>query len=367
MIIDGTKRDENEKDGTMIGGGSQTLSASNSGNINPQRPTSSGRFTNLNTYINKNRGATNQTLNKARSDIDYAEANAANARNRIQGITDTGRYNYAGIRNTQNEQRRAAEDPYSMTSNVFSRNATANKDPIRELQNEQSRLGELSPSKESLSGLTSTGGIRNYLDSIRGNRPGSAGGRELDTFLLGATPESNYGLANISQRAANLNLDASSNINDLENSYNQVAGYDPNTALGQLTNRLESDLNVADEQSVANYNRLQQLLGRLNRATYTPPVVTQPQLIIPQIPVNTPSTNVPTLQPVIATPADVTRPLTAAPRPTTTQTTTTRSNSNTVPAGRPGQGRAPGGTSTMGGARPGQKRPSQNTGRRGAR
>lgn len=342
MIQDGTLRDEEETNKIGGGGNSPSSGISVSGNVNNQAPTSSGRYTNLSRYIDKNRGATNQTLNKAKSDIGGLEGNTANYRNAAQNITDSGIRDYGTIRSNIDMQTRAANDPYSMLPNIFNSNTAATRDPINRLDSEQQRLSGLTQQRDALSSLADQGGVRNYLDSIRGNRAGSAGGKELDTFLLSSTPESQKDLGDISRRAGSLNLDASPQAQQLESAYSGVNGYDPNVAKGQIQNRLQADLDVNNGESVNRYNRIQEMLGNPTRA----------QFVMRPIEVNTPSTQTPSIgviPPMGAAPGTTNTPATSS----TAQTPTPQTGSgNAVPAGRPGQGQGPGGNATMGGARP---------------
>lgn len=357
MIIDGTRR-EDEEEGQRIGGGSQTLTSggTSSGNVSQSTPTptSSGRYTNLNQYINKNRGATNQTLNKAQSDLSNTEGQTQSIRGRISDIANTGERDYGAVKRTQDYQRSVANNPYSLDPNSFFGNTSASRDRINQAQTEQGNLQNLRGQKEALSNLTTTGGIRNYLDSIRGNRAGSAGGRELDTFLLSSTPESGQAIQDISKRAGALNLDASPELSRLESAYQSTTGYDPNATIAQIVNRADNDLDTKNFDSVSRYNRLQEMLGRTNRAQFQAPVIYGGDLPTTQDVINATSSTVP----AIAT--DVPRPTT-----TTTQTSTPQTGSgNAVPAGRPGTGQAPGGSATMGGARPSQSQYIYQNGQR---
>ena len=320
--------EERKKNNDQLGSGTTTLSASNGTRSGTPKPTQSGSYTNLQSYIGKNRDATNQSLEKAKNDFGQLRNSYDINTSAIDRAEEQGRNTLEQARQSRNFLTGLEQDPYSASRRKD--DVRANRTMVNPERNflesgtqAQAANTGLTSQRNNLANINSTGGIRNYLSSIRGDRAGSAGGMNLDQFLMQSTPEANNELSQIASGANEMDLNYGSGLNSLSNEYDQLGEFDVDANTDRIRNALRGNLDNNNLESVDRYNEFADIYG-----------IDGTKYIVP------PPTVAPTTTPTVA--------------PTTTPT---------VQAGRPSQGQAPGGNATMGGARPGSKRRWVSTGR----
>lgn len=264
MITERKYDDEMQSSLTPSLGGGTIGALGGSVGANP-KGTSSGRFTNLQSYINKNRGTTNQTLNKVRNDSENYQKDLVTNVNKVNDANLGARDTYNNIRNNQNRLNRIADNPYDTNAandyNSLLTQSAASRAPIANYESAQNDLRGLTERRNALNGINTSGGIRNYLSSIQGARPGSAGGMNLDEFLLTSTPESMNQLNTISDNSKFNPGTYNPADGELDPMYGEVSGFDPNTISSRIQTRLQGDLNLQDEGSVNRYNQAQRIYG----------------------------------------------------------------------------------------------------------
>ena len=364
--------EERKKNNDQLGSGTTTLSASNGTRSGTPKPTQSGSYTNLQSYIGKNKGATNQSLEKARNDFGQLRNSYTTNTSAIDRAQEQGRNTLEQARQSRNFLIGLEQDPY-LEQTPYS--ASRRKDDVRAnrtmvnpernflesgTQAQAANTG-LTSQRNNLANINSTGGIRNYLSSIRGDRAGSAGGMNLDQFLMQSTPEANNELSQIASGANEMDLNYGSGLNSLSNEYDQLGEFDVDANTDRIGNTLRGNLDNNNQESVNIYNEVADVYGFrptrfMGNTDYLNTGIKDFENMrgystIPTSPVTAPTaqtTVAPTITPTVA--------------PTTTPTVAP-TTTPTVTAGRPSQGQASRNNATMGGARPESKRRWVSTGR----
>lgn len=257
--------EERKKNSDQLGAGTTTLSASNSSRSGTPKPTQSGSYTNLQSYIGKNRGATNQSLDKAKNDFGQLRNSYNTNKSAIDTSAEQGRNSLDTARQSRNFLTGLEQDPYSVNNsgNLAANRASAN--PERNFldsgtQAQAANTG-LTSQRNNLANINSTGGVRNYLNSIRGDRAGSAGGMNLDQFLIQSTPEANRELSQIASGAGEMDLNYGNQLNSLSSEYDQLGEFDIDANTDRIRNTLRGNLNNSNQESVNQYNDVAGIYG----------------------------------------------------------------------------------------------------------
>lgn len=245
------------------------------------KPTRSGSYTNLQSYISKNRSATNQSLDKLKSDSQSLNDRYKNNLSNLQQTANAGQNRYNTVDSDRQYLAGLGSNPYSVLGNAdrynaANQNINASRDPITDYDRAQAGLTGLKSERDNLANINSTGGIRNYLSSIRGDRAGSQGGMNLDQFLLQSTPEANTQLSDVSKLAGSYDLNATPGRAELENRFGQLQGFNTDNIMTQIQGGLQNGLNVNDLLSVMAYNDAQEIYGGAPVAYVRPTLVNTP-------------------------------------------------------------------------------------------
>lgn len=242
MIIDGTKR-KDEENQNQLGGGTSAPYA-NTGSKG-SRPTSSGVYVNLSNYLEKNRNGAQKITDNINNDVTNLNSEYQRQQKEISDKANTGMSELGKVREAQNAQKSALDNIDNGGYIDYERtrwNASPAQDYAGQLKEQKNKaVSEMNPTKQSLEMLGNTGGIRDYLQKKRGDRPGSAGGLSLDEFVMSQSPESAQILQSASQSARGIDFNKLSNpIQTLEQTQNELSGYDPNQFMNTVNTRLGS-------------------------------------------------------------------------------------------------------------------------------
>ena len=325
--------EERKKNVDQLGSGTTTLSASNGTRSGTPKPTQAGSYTNLQSYIGKNRSATNQSLEKARNDFGQLRNSYTTNTSAIDRAQEQGRNTLEQARQSRNFLIGLEQDPYlELTPYSASRrkdDVRANRTMVNPERNflesgtqAQAANTGLTSQRNNLANINSTGSIRNYLSSIRGDRAGSAGGMNLDQFLMQSTPEANQELSQIASGANEMDLNYGSGLNSLSNEYDQLGEFDVDANTDRIGNTLRGNLDNNNQESVNRYNEVADIYG------FDPTKYINPNFVPPPKSYN----NIPT-SPVTAPTAQPT--VTPTVTPTTTPTVRPSSNNATMGGARP--------------------------------
>lgn len=148
----------------------------------------------------------------------------------------------------------------------------------------------LTSQRNNLANINSTGGIRNYLSSIRGDRAGSAGEMNLDQFLMQSTPEANNELSQIASGANEMDLNYGSGLNSLSNEYDQLGEFDVDANTDRIGNTLRGNLDNNNQESVNIYNEVADIYGFDPTRYIVPPPTVAPKTTPTVAPTTTPVT-----------------------------------------------------------------------------
>lgn len=258
--------EERKKNVDQLGSGTTTLSASNGTRSGTPKPTQSGSYTNLQSYIGKNRSATNQSLEKAKNDFGQLRNSYTTNTSAIDRAEEQGRDTLDTARQSRNFLTGLEQDPYSASrrkDDVRANRTMANpeRNYLESGTQAQAANTGLTSQRNNLANINSTGGIRNYLSSIRGDRAGSAGGMNLDQFLMQSTPEANNELSQIASGANEMDLNYGSGLNSLSNEYDQLGEFDVDANTDRIGNTLRGNLDNNNQESVNRYNEVADIYG----------------------------------------------------------------------------------------------------------
>jgi hypothetical protein len=211
MLIDGTKRNQEEQN-PMIGGqpSSNITGTSNVGQTGSRGGTASGGFTNLNKYLQANQGANNQTINKLSNTAQQSAGQAQQAINQAKDIGTSAQQNLDQFQNDQQFVSQALANPLqSPDISRFNRLRTGfNASPAQQQQKFDTATAEAntvrSQKANELQNLTTSGGLTDWLRSQRQSPRYSQGSQSLDRFLIKGTDEGSQALQNIGQKAQSL-------------------------------------------------------------------------------------------------------------------------------------------------------------------
>ena len=259
--------EERKKNNDQLGSGTTTLSASNGTRSGTPKPTQSGSYTNLQSYIGKNKGATNQSLEKARNDFGQLRNSYTTNTSAIDRAQEQGRITLEQARQSRNLLIGLEQDPYleqfPYLADVRAYRTMANPERnfLESGTQAQAANTGLTSQRNNLANINSTGGIRNYLSSIRGDRAGSGGGMNLDQFLMQSTPEANNELSQIATGANEMDLNYGSGLNSLSNEYDQLGEFDADANADRIRNTLRGNLDNNNQESVDRYNEFADIYG----------------------------------------------------------------------------------------------------------
>jgi hypothetical protein len=214
MIIDGTKRKEEEiaqGGGTLIGGQQQTFAGgtgatSTNAAQNVNKPTNSG-FTNLNQYINKNQGTSNQTANKISGEADRQYGGIQTKIGEANKVGTGALTTINNFKSNQDTIKQNLSAPRNITE--FKTAVTGlNTDPNKGIEEFDSATAQAEAARKStaanLANLGTGGGISEYLRTQRSSPRYSQGSQSLDKFLIQGTDEGQKAVTNVQARATSL-------------------------------------------------------------------------------------------------------------------------------------------------------------------
>ena len=220
----------------------------------------------MQSYIGKNRSATNQSLEKAKNDFGQLRNSYTTNTSAIDRAEEQGRDTLDTARQSRNFLTGLEQDPYSASRRKD--DVRANRTMVNPERNflesgtqAQAANTGLTSQRNNLANINSTGGIRNYLSSIRGDRAGSAGGMNLDQFLMQSTPEANNELSQIASGANEMDLNYGSGLNSLSNEYDQLGEFDVDANTDRIGNTLRGNLDNNNQESVNRYNEFADIYG----------------------------------------------------------------------------------------------------------
>lgn len=213
MLIDGTKRREDENMLSTQRGNGMIAGSTNAPQSGSRGPTSSGAFTNLNQYLSKNAGANNQTVQNLQNE---ANRTAQTAQQQTQAARQAGEQvqnRATQIRNDQQFVNEALQNPMQADRNRFNRlrqDFNANLTP--DIQTYDSATAQANQARQQaqqrLQGFTTQGGLTEYLRSQRTTPRYSQGSQNLDRALIQGVPEGRSALESIGQKANELSSPA---------------------------------------------------------------------------------------------------------------------------------------------------------------
>ena len=273
MLIDGTKRKEDDGENTTLNAGVGTGQIQGTNvQANPSQagqPTRSGSFTNLNQYLDINKGNVAQTVGNLQNQIapklQETQSLIGNAERTGQDIRDRA----TSIRQDQDFVRSAIADPTKVTKdpNSFQRFQTIRNSFNSELpsiQPFQNQMANANARREqtaaNLQRVGTTGGLIDTIRDVRSNPNYSRGSQALDTFLIQGTDEGQKGIQNIMSQGQQLAND--NRLNELyRNVLTSKSAIDPEIANAQAVANLTS-------QARTNYQKQLEGSGRENAAAF---------------------------------------------------------------------------------------------------
>jgi len=207
MLIDGTKR--NQEENTMIGGqpSANITGTSTVGQTGSKGPTQSGSFTNLNKYIQANQGANNQTINKLNTTAQNTAGQAQSAINQAKTVGTTAQQNLDKYQQDQGFVKSSLEDPLkNVNFDRFTQLRTGfNANPAQEQSQFDTATAQANATRtqkaNELQNYTTSGGLTDWLRTQRQSPRYSQGSQSLDKFLIKGTNEGAQALQNIGQQA----------------------------------------------------------------------------------------------------------------------------------------------------------------------
>jgi hypothetical protein len=210
MIIDGTKKKEEELGGAganpTLGQGSGQLTGGISGQTTTKGATGSGGFTNLNKYIDLNKGANNQTINNLGSAAGKFESEGMAANNQVNDASKQIQNKFAGYKGDQDFVKSAFNDPLKADQNRFgdlrkSLNINTQGDLSGFDDSTAQANATRSGNAAQMKAMTSKGGISDFLRSQRTGSRYTAGAQGLDNFLVSGTEEGQNQIADINKKS----------------------------------------------------------------------------------------------------------------------------------------------------------------------
>jgi hypothetical protein len=263
MLIDGTKRNQEEQN-PMIGGqpSSNITGTSNVGQTGSRGGTASGGFTNLNKYLQANQGANNQTINKLSNTAQQSAGQAQQAINQAKDVGTSAQQNLDQFQNDQQFVSQALANPLQAPDiSRFNRLRTGfNASPAQQQQKFDTATAEAntvrSQKANELQNLTTSGGLTDWLRSQRQSPRYSQGSQSLDRFLIKGTDEGSQALQNIGQQAQSLQAEPDAFSNIRQGIQTRAQALDPNLmTASQIQNASAQRLAQKRQQMIDFQNR----------------------------------------------------------------------------------------------------------------
>jgi hypothetical protein len=264
MLIDGTKRNQEEQN-PMIGGqpSSNITGTSNVGQTGSRGGTASGGFTNLNKYLQANQGANNQTINKLSNTAQQSAGQAQQAINQAKDVGTSAQQNLDQFQNDQQFVSQALANPLqSPDISRFNRLRTGfNASPAQQQQKFDTATAEAntvrSQKANELQNLTTSGGLTDWLRSQRQSPRYSQGSQSLDRFLIKGTDEGSQALQNIGQQAQSLQAEPDAFSNIRQGIQTRAQALDPNLMSASQIQNASAQRLAQQRQQMLDYQNMQ--------------------------------------------------------------------------------------------------------------
>ena len=245
MLIDGTQRKEQEGgENTTLGGtGQQSVTLSSGGGQTAtqpnqaQKPSSSGSWTNLKSYI---QNPNNATVNRIQQTGQNKLQSAQGAISQAQNVGQSAQKELSGIRENQQFAQNIFQDPTKASQEDINRftnlRTSAQFDPSKPVSQFQETANQARQTQgqtaQTLQGLQTQGGISDYIRSIRQSPRFTQGSMALDKFLTTATDQGRQATQNLAQqgRALGERQDIQTLESQIGDMYGQI---DPNLLAAQ--------------------------------------------------------------------------------------------------------------------------------------
>lgn len=260
MLIDGTKKPQEEN--TMIGGqpsgnigGTSTL-----GQTGSKGPTASGGFTNLNKYIQANQGANNQTINKLNNTAQQSATEAQNAINQAKTVGQTAQQNIDKYKQDQDFVKSSLQSPptgmanYDRFTNLrtgFNANPTQAQSQFEDAS-AQANATRTQKANE-LQNYTTSGGLTDWLRNQRTSPRYSQGSQSLDKFLIKGTNEGAQALQNIGQQAQQLSAEPGDFADIRSGIQSRAQALDPNLMSAEQIQNAANQRIAQERQALIDY------------------------------------------------------------------------------------------------------------------